>query len=308
MNIDYSLVLLVLALVSGLIWLFDVLFLAKPRASELSKYAENKGLSEEEFEAFVTDLDVENKVTTDSESQKLSPQKIKLLEQAFSIQQESTVVEYARSFFPILFAVLVFRSFLFEPFQIPTGSMIPSLNIGDYIVVNKYSYGIRLPVIGTKIIDVNEPQRGDVMVFVPPHDPNYFVKRVVGLPGDHIRYEDKILYINGEEVEQEFLSYLSDRTPPVFYSQEQLGSVMHDIYTAPTPRYMGADYWMQPGGRTVPEGHYYMMGDNRDNSDDSRRWGVVPEENIVGKAVAVWMHKEPGMNLPTFGQNRLINR
>ena len=302
MNIDYSLVLIVLALVSGLIWLYDIVFLLKPRSKAFQEFSQGEGISNEEFESFMDDSD-ENKGMED----KLSAQKLKAIETAVSLKKESVAVEYAKSFFPILFAVLIFRSFLFEPFQIPSGSMIPTLNIGDYIVVNKYSYGIRLPVIGSKIISVNEPERGDVMVFVPPHDPNYFVKRVVGLPGDHIRYENKVVYINGEAMEQELVTFMADGQPPVVHSKELLGDVLHDVYTAPTPDYSRSGAWLQPGGRVVPEGHYFMMGDNRDNSDDSRRWGVVPEENIVGKAVAVWMHKEPGFSFPTFFQNRLIN-
>lgn len=304
MNIDYSLLLLILALISGLVWLTDEVFFAKSRRNEFQSFAKAKDISDEEFESFINENENEN----EAEGQKLSAQKIKSLEQAFSINKESTLVEYARSFFPILFAVLVFRSFLFEPFQIPTGSMIPSLNVGDYIVVNKYSYGIRLPVIGTKIINISEPQRGDVMVFIPPHKPDYYVKRVVGLPGDHVRYgDDKVIYINGEPVVQEFVSFLEDRNPPVLYSTEELGDVTHDIYTSPAPNYLRPGYWMQSGGRTIPAGHYFMMGDNRDNSEDSRSWGVVSEDKIVGKAVAVWMHKDPGMNLPSFSQNRIIN-
>lgn len=298
MDIDFSLVLLVLVLIAGTIWLVDLIMLAQPRASRLRRFLKRSGISEEEYQAFLNGEKPE-------EEDKAGKQAI--LQQAYSIGHESAPVEYAKSFLPVLVAVLIIRSFLFEPFQIPTGSMIPTLKIGDYIVVNKYSYGLRLPVIGTKILDVGEPERGDVMVFIPPHDPTYYIKRVIGLPGDHIRYEDKVLYINGEEMPQEFVATLREDAGAVHYLKEQLGEVNHDIYTATTPRYLGADFWLAPEGSVVPEGHYFMMGDNRDNSDDSRRWGPVSEDKIVGKAVAVWMHKAPGMTLPSFSSNRLIN-
>ncbi|MDT8397642.1 MAG: signal peptidase I [Pseudomonadales bacterium] len=297
MNIDYSLLLFILVLVSGLVWLYDQVFLAGPRRSRVQEFLRLKNLSE-------ADLTAEQ---APEEAGKEAAAKAKLLEQIHALQQEPLVVEYAKSFFPVLLLVLLLRSFLFEPFQIPTGSMIPTLKVGDFILVNKYAYGVRLPVIGTKIMDVAEPKRGDIMVFIPPHDPSYFIKRVVGLPGDHVRYEDKVVYINGKAVDQEFVAFLRNETPQVIYLKEQLGDVKHDIYTAPTPRYMGPDYWMQPEGRIVPEGYYFMMGDNRDNSDDSRRWGPVPEANIVGKAIAVWMHKEPGLNLPEFSSSRWLN-
>lgn len=298
MNIDYSLILVILVLISGLIWLIDALFFAKTRLQEFRSYLKENKLKEEQITAYKN---------SEEEKSVLNRKIIKHFDKAFDIKKDPGLVEYSKSFFPILFVILVFRSFLFEPFKIPTGSMIPSLNVGDYIIVNKHSYGIRLPVIGTKVINVSDPQRGDVMVFIPPHEDLYFVKRVIGMPGDHVRYEEKTLYINGFEQAQEFINMTGDGRRPVNHFLEQLGEVEHDIYVSSLTRYTTSDYWMQPGGRVVPEGYYFMMGDNRDNSDDSRRWGVVPEENIVGKAVAVWMNKEPGMNLPTFSQNRLIN-
>ena len=183
--------------------------------------------------------------------------------------------------------------------------MIPTLNVGDFILVNKYAYGIRLPVIGTKIISVDDPERGEVMVFIPPHENKYYIKRVIGLPGDTVRYENKTLFINGEEIQKEYIEDITVSTSigglAGTLSSETLGSVVH-----PTQHIDAA------GGRrlrttwVVPNGHYFMMGDNRDNSADSREWGPVSEENIVGKAIAVWMHKDPGLNIPTFFQNRLI--
>jgi len=221
-------------------------------------------------------------------------------------EQEPVVVEYAKSFFPVLLIVLVLRSFLVEPFQIPSGSMIPTLEVGDFILVNKYTYGLRLPVVGTKIVEMNEPERGEVMVFIPPHDKRYFIKRIVGLPGDTIRYEDKVLSVNGEQILSEVIDNVQIEMPNGMEQSgvllnETLGGVQHRTQIVSTPaRDGGRNVWV------VPEGHYFMMGDNRDNSADSRVWGTVPEENIVGKAFAVWMHKEPGWSLPTFGRNGLI--
>jgi len=196
------------------------------------------------------------------------------------------------------------RSFLFEPFQIPTGSMIPTLNVGDFIVVNKFAYGLRLPVTGTRFMEIGEPKRGDVMVFIPPHDPNYFIKRVIGLPGDKVRYTDNTVYINDEALPQDAGVVLDELG--VKLSQESVGGLTHSIYTAATQRFNRNYDWLQPEGMVIPEGQYFMMGDNRDNSSDSRYWGPASEANIVGRAVAVWMHKEPGWHLPSFGQNRFI--
>jgi signal peptidase I len=302
MNIDYSLLLFVLVLLTGLVWLADALIFARLRNQKFQDYLKANEIKEDALESY---RQKHEKGEAPAISQKLQKQ----FAGAFQLKKESTLVEYSKSFFPILFAVLFFRSFLFEPFQIPTGSMIPSLNVGDYIVVNKYSYGIRLPVVGTKVIETGDPQRGDVMVFIPPHDPVYFVKRVIGVPGDFVRYDydSKKLYINGVEQAQEFLGPDNSDGRAVNHFMEQLGDVSHDIYVAPGDSNFRYDYFMLPEGRMIPDGFYFMMGDNRDNSDDSRRWGLVPEENIVGKAVAVWMHKEPGFQLPTFSQNRLIN-
>lgn len=301
MNIDFTLVLLILVLISGVIWLIDAVLFSTARMEKFRAYLKKNNISEEDISSYQNSVERNEKPTANQKS-------IKQFDAAFALKSDPGLVEYSKSFFPILFAVLVFRSFLFEPFQIPTGSMIPSLNVGDYILVNKYAYGIRLPVIGTKVMDVDDPERGDVMVFIPPHDPSYYVKRVVGLPGEHVRYTDKKLYIDGVEQSQEFIEMTQDGHRSVNYFLEQLGEVEHDIYVSPPSRFGEQAYdWMTPEGRVIPEGHYFMMGDNRDNSLDSRSWGVVSEENIVGKAVIVWMHKEPGMNLPTFGQNRFIN-
>ena len=215
-------------------------------------------------------------------------------------ESEPVVVEYARSFFPVLLLVLVLRSFLAEPYQIPSESMVPTLEVGDFILVNKYAYGIRLPVIGTKIIDIGDPQRGDIMVFIPPGDDRYFIKRVIGLPGDKISYRDKVLFINGERLEYQFVERLFEAhgsgALEVLVYDETIGDVMHRIHRYPI-RKDRVRSWV------VPEDSYFMMGDNRDRSADSREWGVASEQKVVGKAVAIWVHKDPGFNWPTFDRN-----
>lgn len=195
------------------------------------------------------------------------------------------VVEYSRSFFPVLALVLVVRSFFYEPFRIPSGSMIPTLLVGDFIFVNKYTYGLRLPVLRTKVVDLGEPQRGDVMVFRYPADPKVnYIKRVVGLPGDTVEYRNRQLTINGNAVplSRGASSRLQSlRVPEV--AVETLGNVEHEVMF---------ETWRpsREGRYVVPAGHYFMMGDNRDNSLDSRfpQVGFVPAGNIVGKAVRIW--------------------
>jgi len=202
-------------------------------------------------------------------------------------QKEPLAVEYARSFFPIILVVLVIRSFIAEPFRIPSGSMLPTLHIGDFILVNKFAYGIRLPVINNKILETGEPERGDVVVFRYPKNPNVdYIKRVIGLPGDKIGYFNKTVYINGEMVAQEakrkeleLISLVPARNELRY---EDLAGAGHDILVDPDRRLI-------EGETVVPEGEYFVMGDNRDNSNDSRFWGTVPEANLVGKAFFIWM-------------------
>lgn len=212
-------------------------------------------------------------------------------------ESEPLIVEYAISFFPVLFIVFLIRSFLFEPFQIPSKSMVPTLQVGDFILVNKFTYGIRLPILGTKVIPINEPSRGEVMVFIPPHDERYFIKRVIGLPGDYIRIKDSQLWVNNEPYIQEFVDVVSKKmSSETQLMIETTGNVTHEIQK----RYPPGDY-SQSFETVVPEGHYFMMGDNRDNSLDSREWGPVPESNIVGRAVAIWMHWE-NWDIPSFSR------
>ena len=211
------------------------------------------------------------------------------------------LVDYARSFFPVLLIVLILRSFFFEPFRIPSGSMIPTLLVGDFILVSKFSYGVRLPVIHTKILDTGAPERGDVAVFRYPRNPKQdYIKRVVGLPGDTITYSNKIFTINGEEIkilaEGAYVIPGSDAIRSgVVLREEQLGAVLHEILQDKGSR-------REPMSWDVPEGHYFMVGDNRDNSNDSRFWGFVPEANLVGKAKYVWMHWSDGVLWDRLGE------
>ncbi len=213
-------------------------------------------------------------------------------------------VEYGASFFPVILLVFVLRSFIVEPFKIPSGSMIPTLQVGDFILVNKFTYGIRLPVINKKIIDINLPKRGDVMVFRYPEDPSLdYIKRVVGIPGDKVAYQNKRLTINGTSVET---ARVDDYLHPerLYYSKqftEKADGFAHRTLNDDDAPGFISDATQFPDRNnclynnagvicTVPAGHYFMMGDNRDNSRDSRYWGFVPEENIVGKAFFIWLN------------------
>ncbi len=250
MNLDFSAVMVLLVLTSGVIWAFDA-WVLEPRRK--TKAIINLGAPTEDL---------------------LKP---------------SAIAEYARSFFPIFLIVLLLRSFLVEPFRIPSGSMMPTLLIGDFILVNKFVYGIRLPVINEKIVDINAPERGDVVVFRYPEDPSTpFIKRVVGLPGDRIAYTDKALWVNGEPIATESLgSYLGVgagemMTGATVYN-EHLGEAKHRILVEPERHSPEVEV-------VIPEGQYFVMGDNRDNSKDSRYWGTVPDENLIGKAFMIWMN------------------
>ena len=204
---------------------------------------------------------------------------------------QQVLVEYSRSFFPVLLFVLVIRSFVFEPFRIPSGSMMPTLLEGDFIFVKKYSYGLRLPVTETKVIETGDPERGDVIVFRLPSDPSInYIKRVIGLPGDTVVYERHRLTINGEKVE---LTPSDDASWNVPLFVEDLDGRVHDILVT-NPEYSTRDNTYR-----VPEGHYFVMGDNRDRSKDSRFIGSIPEEFLVGEAVRIWMHFVP-WNMPVW--------
>jgi signal peptidase I len=240
MSVDFSLILVVVTAISGVIWALDAWLLRARRPA-----AED------------------------------------------GARQEPVIVEYARSFFPVLLIVLVVRSFLFEPFRIPSSSMVPTLLVGDFIFVNKFTYGLRLPVTNTKIVDIGDPDRGDVIVFKLPSDTGVnYIKRLVGLPGDTVRYENRRLYINGARVDVEAMGqYRGEGESGALLYNETLGDAGHEILLMPGRRSLEGTF-------RVPAGHYFMMGDNRDNSKDSRYRGVgiIPERLIVGKAVRIWMN------------------
>ncbi len=203
--------------------------------------------------------------------------------------KEPLIVDYARSFFPIFLIVLILRSFVAEPFRIPSASMMPTLLIGDFILVNKYEYGIRLPVLNNKVIDYKTPQRGEIIVFRYPQNPSIpYIKRVIGLPGDHIVYRDKVLYINGKPVSRTQVGRYDavgagKMMDGALLFEEGLGTVDHPILIDPQSYSLNVD-------TMVPPGQYFVLGDNRDNSKDSRYWGFVPDQNLVGRAFMIWMN------------------
>ena len=221
---------------------------------------------------------------------------------------DPVVVEMAKSFFPVILVVFLLRSFLYEPFKIPSGSMVPTLLVGDFILVNKYTFGIRLPVINKKIIDINLPKNGDVMVFRYPENPSKdYIKRVVGIPGDTVEYKYKRLTVNGKVIPTEKSGIFTEVDEKMAMRQfdqftEKLGDKPHSMMVDPRepvislwrvrqfPYKKNCVYNDEGVTCKVPDGHYFMMGDSRDNSDDGRYWGFVPEENIVGKAVLIWMN------------------
>lgn len=258
MNLDFPTILVLLTFATGLIWGLDTLMWAPKRRERIAVL---KGSGEQVSE--------------------------ETLEKA---GKEPTLVELSRSFFPIILIVLLVRSFVVEPFRIPSGSMMPTLLVGDFILVNKFAYGVRLPVLNSKIIDTGEPHRGDIIVFRYPENPRVdYIKRVIGVPGDHIAYRNKVLYVNGQQATQRYLStYIGEGGGKVMTGarrlQENLLGVEHDILVMPGRNVFGGDFEF-----VVPEGQYFAMGDNRDNSRDSRAWGTVPEKNLVGKAFLIWM-------------------
>lgn len=214
--------------------------------------------------------------------------------------REPSLVDHARSFFPIFLVVLLLRSFLVEPFRIPSGSMIPTLLVGDFILVNKFTYGLRLPVLNAKFVELGTPARGDVVVFRYPEDPSTpFIKRIVGLPGDRIAYRDKQVTVNGEAVPYTSLGgYVGMKSAAVHTGatllEEDLGNVRHRVILTPQAPTFDGEY-------EVPAGHYFVLGDNRDNSRDSRYWGFVPDQNLVGRAFFIWMAWDSGPALKRIG-------
>jgi signal peptidase I len=214
---------------------------------------------------------------------------LKVTGAVFDEKNEPLLVEYARSFFPVVLIVLLLRSFIAEPFRIPSASMMPTLLIGDFILVNKFTYGLRLPVLNKKVIELNEPKRGDIVVFRYPRDPAVdYKKRVIGLPGDRIEYYDKKLHINGAPINQISLG----RYQGVGQGVEMTGNehLLEDLTGIEHSILIRNAAASAEGVYVVPKGSYFVMGDNRDNSNDSRYWGTVPEENLVGRAFFIWMN------------------
>ncbi|EJN07405.1 signal peptidase I [Herbaspirillum sp. YR522] len=287
---NFALILFVLMVVTGIVWFADVFFLAKQRRARA-----DAALAE--FDARAARLSADGVRADAATAGGRAELQARLLKQP-------AWIEYSGSFFPVIALVFCLRSFLYEPFKIPSASMVPTLLVGDLILVNKFTYGIRLPIINKKIIEMNQPQRGDVMVFKYPKDLTVdYIKRVVGVPGDKIVYKNKRLTVNGEEISYKPLPDYLDEENLAYYKQwqENLTGVEHKILTddrAPNfvpnpdafPHHELCTYNADGFACTVPPGEYFMMGDNRDNSLDSRYWGFVPDQNIVGRAFFVWMN------------------
>lgn len=286
---NFALILFVLMVVTGVIWCLDVFVLAKQR-----RRAADAALRE--YDARTNKLTADG-IKVDSGNQRAA------IEQAHL--RQPTWIEYSGSFFPVIALVFILRSFLWEPFKIPSSSMVPTLLVGDFILVNKYAYGIRLPIINKKVIELGDPQRGDVMVFKYPKDMGQdYIKRVIGVPGDTITYENKRLSVNGKPVQTTPMDDYLDDQHPVYHKQftEHLTAAPHRILNTEGKRTLdlgavenfpnreACDYSYDKFTCIVPPGNYFMMGDNRDNSADSRYWGFVPDKNIVGKAIVVWMN------------------
>jgi signal peptidase I len=270
-HFDFEFLLLILTVVTGLLWLVDVLVFARLRQQPATS----------------------------------------------KIKKEPLIIEYSRAFFPVLIAVLVLRAFLFEPFRIPSGSMMPTLLVGDFILVNKFTYGLRLPVWQTRITEGNRPKRGDVAVFRYPKDESQdYIKRVVGLPGDHVAIYNQRLSINGKLLDIEpdrVYEGLGDLNKMQYANGCDRAAANCQVYIEKLDQ---AEYttMINPGSTFgvngelfIPEGQYFVMGDNRNHSNDSRIWGNVPEENLVGKAVMIWMHWDwrkdgTGLNLSRIGR------
>ena len=283
MTLNFPLILVIAVAVTGFLALLDLVYFAPRRRAAIAQY---------EKEAVALNSEVRER-----------------------LEKEPLLIEYGKSFFPVLAVVFVLRSFIVEPFQIPSGSMIPTLEVGDFILVNKFAYGIRLPVIDKKIIQVSNPKRGDVMVFKYPEDTRInYIKRVVGLPGDTITYTtEKRILVNGQPIAETFLGEEPGSLGSARLYTEKLGDNEHLIRKEARRRIEPTREW------SVPEGHYFMMGDNRDNSKDSRYWddasiplelqGMVPDEYIVGKAFAIWLTwADPKFSvLPSLSRVGLIN-
>lgn len=284
---NFALLLFSASVVTGMYWLAERFYFLPQRQKSAAQLEANEQLRRAEL----------GKMGIAQVDGNIAEAKARILAQPWWL-------DWTAGLFPVIVVVFLLRSFLFEPFKIPSGSMIPTLLVGDLILVNKFTYGIRLPVLNTKITEGNKPQRGDVMVFRYPPKPSFdYIKRVVGLPGDKVAYLNKRLTINGTPVATGTLPEFFDEDVMRYFKQfeETLGDKKHRIlndderpaFVPGADNFPGRDqcaYTVEGVTCTVPEGHYFMMGDNRDNSLDSRYWGFVPDKNIVGKAFFVWMN------------------
>ena len=291
---NFALILFCLTVGTGVFWFADLLYFKKRRQAA--------------FESGVRALDA--RIASNPAAYSGEHRDSEVLRLSHEKRTPPAWLEFPASFFPVIAVVFGLRSFLVEPFKIPSGSMIPTLFVGDFILVNKFTYGVRLPVINTKIIEVGKPQRGDVMVFRYPVDPSLdYIKRVIGIPGDKISYQNKRLTVNGVELsmrpEADFLH--RDRAAYSRQYGELLDGKTHRVlndddapaFIMSATQFPGRDNCIYNNAGvvcTVPPAHYFMMGDNRDNSLDSRFWGFVPEENIVGRAFGIWMNWSGGLN------------
>ena len=277
MAVYFSIFLVIITVITGIVWLADKFYLAPQRQLKLA----------------------------DAQAQCVSPLNESIVAKLI---EPSALVDTSVQIFPVIAFVLILRSFIYEPFQIPSGSMMPTLLDGDFILVNKFNYGLRDPVVRNKFFQVGLPDRGDVVVFKYPRDPQIdYIKRVIGLPGDRVIYKNKILYIKSaclpsdakcpdfEQVKQTFKNktdYNDDGMPLTRYTSI-MADKTHDFLVNEQVLPRTQHYFQQSGTQAneffVPKGHYFVMGDNRDNSLDGRFWGFVPEENLVGEAVAIWM-------------------
>lgn len=307
---DFALILFVLSVLTGVLWCFDVLKARKLRQAKVRQLLDNALAAKQRGQAG----DAERLLTEGGISLANARAVLPTLDEGNIGRVRLRLpdpwwVEYGASFFPVILPIFLLRSFWIEPFRIPSGSMYPTLQVGDFILVNKYAYGVRLPVLNKKIIELGQPQRGDVMVFRYPHNPRQdYIKRVIGLPGDRIDYIDKRLSINGEpvairpagdylvpntiDVFQQFEEKFGEREPHFVLNHRDAPPFVPEHQIMRYPYSANCSYRGNGQSCVVPEGHYFVMGDNRDASADSRVWGFVPDDNIVGRAFFIWFHAD----------------
>lgn len=350
MDFDFNWILVPATLIFFGIWLLDKLVFKQYRqlkdkkqlAVQADQTIQTEQLHFEQIKAKYPQLTLTDTVSNPDEPAEVTQARDRLSQAkgdavrahaTYDAHKINPLVNWAYDFWPVLAVVLVVRSFLFEPFNIPSESMNPTLETGDFILVNKFAFGVRLPLLNTKILDTGEPEHGDVAVFRYPVDPSIsYIKRIIGLPGDTIAFQNGELFINGEkqiwqagnavnlpvnyldesgqqqkmivDAQQWVVNIASHRFITQYIKPEQSDALAQQFiaeYQQKAPLSLQQNWQV-----TVPEGQYFAMGDNRDQSADSRYWGLVPEANLTGKATYVWMHKAPGLHLPSFKRNGSI--